>query len=205
MNNGKEKDNKSFWMTMPGILSGCAAIITAIAALIGALVALGFIGPAKQPETPAIPLPTNTQFQNDSGNSSPASVEPNFLLTFEKFHYCNETSSTPWVAFRIENTGDLTFVYKLTKIVDTETGNYLYGSGDGFSSTGFHVDSDTCGVSEKATLSPGEVAFMSYALSMPEAIDARHLARATITLCEQPGPDFGECVEKRVDFTLYYP
>ena len=50
------KDSKSFWSTIPGLLTGCAAIITAVASLIGALAALNLFGgdpPAPPTAVPA--------------------------------------------------------------------------------------------------------------------------------------------------------
>lgn len=53
---------KSFWSTLPGILTGCAALITAVGGLIGALAAAGMIGPDADVPTSvpeiATPLPT---------------------------------------------------------------------------------------------------------------------------------------------------
>jgi hypothetical protein len=194
------KSSKSFWSTIPGLLTGCAAIITAIAGLIGALVAIGIISPGNPPN------PTSAPSQGDPTFPSPGPVGPDFLLTLEKFTYCEGDDKTPYATFRYENTGDTPFVYVLTKIIDVQTGADIYGSGEGFSSTGFHVDSDTCGVFDKATLVPGDIAYNSYALvGSPDSIESRHTARATVTLCTRPAPDLGDCVERRVDFTLYYP
>jgi len=200
-----DRESKSFWTTIPGILSGCAAIITAIAAVIGALVALGVMGSDKPQQTPNYSQPTSPPPVNDNESSSSASSGPDFLLTFDKFQYCGQPSQIPYASFRFENTGDAIFTYILMKIDDLDSGVDIYGIGSGYSSTGFHTDSVTCGVSDKPTLNPAEVGFISYALGSPDSITARHTARATVTLCEQSGPDFGACVKKRVDFTLYYP
>lgn len=50
----ESKSDKSFWTTLPGILTGIAGIITAIAALIAALNAAGVLTPA----TPTAPAPS---------------------------------------------------------------------------------------------------------------------------------------------------
>lgn len=43
-------EKKSFWTTLPGILTGVAGIITATAGLIGILYQIGVIGPRIEPE-----------------------------------------------------------------------------------------------------------------------------------------------------------
>jgi hypothetical protein len=45
----EKKKEGSFWTTFPGILTGCAAIITALGGLIAALVAIGLIAPKNTP------------------------------------------------------------------------------------------------------------------------------------------------------------
>jgi hypothetical protein len=55
-------DRKSFWTTLPGILTGIAAVIIAITGLVGALYAAGIIGgstPTSTPTPPATPTPTS--------------------------------------------------------------------------------------------------------------------------------------------------
>ena len=54
----ESKSDKSFWTTLPGILTGIAAVLTAIATLIGALSAAGIISfqsPTPPPSITASP------------------------------------------------------------------------------------------------------------------------------------------------------
>ncbi|MEM7134751.1 MAG: hypothetical protein AAF702_51285 [Chloroflexota bacterium] len=51
---GNSNRAQSFWTTIPGVLTGCAAIITAIAGLIGALAAANLIG-GNPPQDPIPP------------------------------------------------------------------------------------------------------------------------------------------------------
>jgi hypothetical protein len=55
MADSNSQSNKSFWTTLPGILTGIAALVTALAALIGALSAAGILSP--QPAATAGPTP----------------------------------------------------------------------------------------------------------------------------------------------------
>jgi len=50
---GEKSSKKSFWKTVPGILSGVAAVITAIGGLLTVLITNGFLGAAATP-TPTI-------------------------------------------------------------------------------------------------------------------------------------------------------
>ncbi len=135
-----------------------------------------------------IPVTSNTVTPTPSG--------PDFQLSFEKLHFCNGTMSTPWVAFKFTNIGNSTFTTGITKIVDVQTDEYLYGEGDGFKSPGFNPDANTCGVGEIPALPPGDVAYRSYAL---KALNPDHVALATIQLCSD---SFSNCVERSVEFPL---
>jgi hypothetical protein len=72
---GKNGNSGSFWTTIPGMLTGCAAVITAVAALIGALVAIGFLGNDSTPTAPEprAELPVEIA---EGAKTSPASAEP---------------------------------------------------------------------------------------------------------------------------------
>lgn len=50
-----QNSKRSFWTTLPGILTGCAAVITAAATLIGALYAAGIISQQGSSPTPTRP------------------------------------------------------------------------------------------------------------------------------------------------------
>jgi hypothetical protein len=67
-----EKSGGSFWTTLPGVLTGCAAIITAIATLLGALVATGLIKPSLTSPTPT------TAFASSSSPVSSILFQDNF-------------------------------------------------------------------------------------------------------------------------------
>ena len=54
----RQKD-KSFWVTLPGSLTGIAAVITAIATLVGVLIAAGYLGHVTPTPTPT-PSPSPT-------------------------------------------------------------------------------------------------------------------------------------------------
>jgi hypothetical protein len=54
----ENRNQDSFWTTLPGILTGVAAVITAVGGLIGGLYAAGLIGDA--PEGPDDPTPEVT-------------------------------------------------------------------------------------------------------------------------------------------------
>ena len=55
-----EKEQKSFWTTLPGILTAFAAVITAITALVTALSAAGVIGPGTPTPTPTLVVAPGT-------------------------------------------------------------------------------------------------------------------------------------------------
>jgi tetratricopeptide (TPR) repeat protein len=63
---GESRNQKSFWVTLPGLLTEIIALTAAIIGLIGGLAAAGLIGGGEQPD-PTSALPTVT----------PASVPPN--------------------------------------------------------------------------------------------------------------------------------
>lgn len=52
------ENKKSFWSTLPGILTGIAAVITAIGGTLGIMYQTGVIGSKVQPH---VPVPTSTQ------------------------------------------------------------------------------------------------------------------------------------------------
>ncbi|HJS17842.1 MAG TPA: hypothetical protein VJ785_03785 [Anaerolineales bacterium] len=57
------RENKSFWETIPGIMTGIAGVVSAAAALIVALVSVGIIGPrSPTPQPSSVPtnIPTET-------------------------------------------------------------------------------------------------------------------------------------------------
>lgn len=54
-----QKAPQSFWLTIPGVLTGCAAVITAIATIIGALYTAKLIGNSLPESSPEI-IETNT-------------------------------------------------------------------------------------------------------------------------------------------------
>ena len=68
-NNGSPK---SFWTTLPGILAGSAALITAIGGLVGALFAAGVIGPSD--DSAVTPPPTGSQTAGPTSTSSVSSI-----------------------------------------------------------------------------------------------------------------------------------
>jgi hypothetical protein len=104
--NKPSKGGGSFWTTLPGILTGCAALITAIGGVLGTLVALGIITPATEPTiTPApqttlaptfvatrvvtllpptppqatpppVPSPTNTPIAPPTSTPTPTPIRP---------------------------------------------------------------------------------------------------------------------------------
>jgi hypothetical protein len=55
-----ERDQHSFWTTLPGILTGVAAVITAVDGLIGGLYAAGIIGNEPNSPTPEPPVTITT-------------------------------------------------------------------------------------------------------------------------------------------------
>ena len=77
-----KNDEKSFWSTLPGILTGIAAIITAIGGLIIALNVAGII--TITPETPA-PTPTITTPTLDGSTPTPTITRPTFNITAPTF------------------------------------------------------------------------------------------------------------------------
>jgi tetratricopeptide (TPR) repeat protein len=94
---GDSRDQKSFWVTLPGILTATAAVIGAITGLIGGLAAAGLIGssqpvPASAPpmtttnptlafESPtATPLSTATPTSEPPTATPPPTVTPNSTL-----------------------------------------------------------------------------------------------------------------------------
>lgn len=66
-----EKEEKSFWRTLPGILTGIAAIITAITGLIIALNAAGIIT-----IPPIFPTPTPTPTSTFPSQTLPSGISP---------------------------------------------------------------------------------------------------------------------------------
>jgi hypothetical protein len=68
---GEEKAAGGFWTTIPGVLTGKAGLITAIAALVGALVAAGVIGPAATQAT----SPPPTTASRASERPRPPTIE----------------------------------------------------------------------------------------------------------------------------------
>ena len=78
MSTQDSKDTKSFWTTLPGILTGAAALVTAIATLIGALNAMGVFTPATP--TPPVGATSTLPASATSTVSAPAitfTFEPN--------------------------------------------------------------------------------------------------------------------------------
>jgi hypothetical protein len=69
--------NKPFWKTVPGILSGIAAIITAIGGLISVLITNGILGTAATPTSTAITVPSvvSTSPENGATDVDPALAE----------------------------------------------------------------------------------------------------------------------------------
>jgi len=64
-----QNGNRSFWATMPGIITAIAALLTAIGGLIGGLYAVGWIGQKPSPS----PTPSTVTQQGSPPPSSPAS------------------------------------------------------------------------------------------------------------------------------------
>ena len=56
----ENRDQRSFWVTLPGILSAIAAVIVAVGGLVGGLAAAGIIGGSSATPTP-VPPPTSGQ------------------------------------------------------------------------------------------------------------------------------------------------
>jgi len=65
MENENGKSRRSFWTTLPGILTACAALVTAVGGLIVGLDKVGLIGPSSPEEVISVPPP-----------SEPPPVEP---------------------------------------------------------------------------------------------------------------------------------
>ena len=68
--NGGDNDKKSFWNTLPGILTGIAAIITAIGGLLVILHPMGVFD-GDEPDGPQIELPKIEQFDSDPARINP--------------------------------------------------------------------------------------------------------------------------------------
>jgi len=56
---------KSFWVTLPGILTGTAAIITASGSLLFTLYEAGVIGSKPEPRPPFVLQPVDLDFDSD--------------------------------------------------------------------------------------------------------------------------------------------
>jgi len=65
-------EKKSFWATLPGVLTGIAMIITAIGGLIGGLYAAGIIG-GQSPSPTIAYSPSSLSFTATQGGSNPSS------------------------------------------------------------------------------------------------------------------------------------
>ncbi len=77
----EEKEKKrSFWTTLPGILTGCAAIITAVGALITALVVPGIIRAKPTPVHPTQPPVIVATVPARQPPSNPPPVEGFFIV-----------------------------------------------------------------------------------------------------------------------------
>ncbi|HII07668.1 MAG TPA: hypothetical protein HA349_10265 [Methanotrichaceae archaeon] len=68
--NGGDNDKKSFWNTLPGILTGIAAVITAIGGLLVILDSMGVFD-GDEPDGPQIELPKIEQFDSDPARINP--------------------------------------------------------------------------------------------------------------------------------------
>ncbi len=82
MTTPEPKSDKSFWTTLPGILTGIAGIITALAALVAALNAAGILTPAppNTPTPPAIPSPAATTPTPSAVRTNTPSIQLTFTI-----------------------------------------------------------------------------------------------------------------------------
>jgi hypothetical protein len=68
-----EEKSKSWWQTLPGVITGLAAVITALAGLVVAIRQAGWIGPPTPTNSAQAPLQPTRQ---SPGEPSPASSSP---------------------------------------------------------------------------------------------------------------------------------
>lgn len=99
---------QSFWTTLPGILTGCAGVIGAVAALIGACYTAGLLSGFNPTATPSgqtvtvitqivQPLPVSTDIVLPS--PVPAAVTPNLLIPPQESQ-CPYDARASWLPYR---------------------------------------------------------------------------------------------------------
>ena len=144
-----------------------------------------------------------TEKMNESEALNSITSELDFLFTEVQGPTGCDNSS--WVKFRFENIGNTTFVYKLMRIYDPQSGENIYGGKKGFGNTNFSTQ--VCNNTYKATFYPGEVVFSSYyakgySKQWSKTGSYRYVL-ANVKMCTQPPPDLGECVVKRLQLGLF--
>lgn len=156
-----------------------------------------FSGYSFQMEPPPVVHPTATP----TIDFAPPGSEPAFELSFVKAHDCLGKQEYPYAAFKLVNTGSVTFFkFVFVDVIDLSTSQALYVPG-GATGWGFHKGPELCGIGNENYLRPGETAYVSVHLTA--APTKTYEARATVELCPPiKDSDKGMCAERSVDFTL---
>ncbi len=149
-------DGKSYWSTMPGVVTGIASIVTAIVGLLGISVQAGWIGgdddKASVSSTDGVATTTSPTVRGATTTSSPSTattrvgefeVEPQ-SITFEPL-------KTKEATITVRNTGDIPLTIRAPD---------LSGSGE----AAFTVADDDC----NSTLAPGRSCDITVTFAAPQ-------------------------------------
>lgn len=95
------EEKKSFWATLPGILTAITALITAIAGLLAAINSSAELFPAKETQTPIPPTPTSTPVPLPTETFTPVPT-PVFVTQFTLYSEANPNPDVEQVEFNFK-------------------------------------------------------------------------------------------------------